>query len=287
MVQRTRSTARQGETGRLDELPPDDLIVDPFAEQKEPSGLGVKLPVGDTPETLARYGYDIVEPGGKVVKHVPPETETRKNIFERIADVMGYVEYIQKEKPKGNLNFFILTSSAVLAQIRPALIRAGIVVVPGEITRFDKSTIRVGAKQTENVLIDMVQEFRIQSKDDPTDFVKAQSAGSGCDTMDKAFAKALTMTEKNMLVKLFLLESGEDHPDDRVGLDDDGAVDNSVDYISTADAEEIIDMCKEARVDVQLVAESYHAQTIYDVAAADVPAIFKRLEAKLQSKGSK
>jgi hypothetical protein len=64
----------------------------------------------------------------KTVEQVLDELPKR-NIAQRIAAVMGEVDYVQKEKKQG-MNYSIVSHDAVTAKVRPLLHKHGIVYYP-------------------------------------------------------------------------------------------------------------------------------------------------------------
>lgn len=129
---------------------------------------------------------------------------TKKNIHQRLAEVMQKVTYIQKERKQG-MNYTIVSHDVVTAKVRPALLDAGIVYYP------------VRCEHTHNgnrAECDMT--IRFVNIDEPTDFFDVQTFGYGVDTQDKGPGKAMSYAVKYALLKALGLETGDDADHDSI-----------------------------------------------------------------------
>ncbi len=122
----------------------------------------------------------------------------KKNIYQRMAAVMGDVTYIQKQKG-GGLQYSVVTHDAVTARCRNALLKHGVIAYPYNIDTVWEGNL---------VNIEMITRF--QNIDDPADFMDVHSLGQGIDKGDKAAGKATSYAFKYGLLKGLLLETGED-----------------------------------------------------------------------------
>ena len=130
-----------------------------------------------------------------------PEPDTR-NIYQRILDVMCDVKYVQKDgrmhKDAGGYKF--VSHDAVMAAVRPALVKHGIVVI---------STVADIQQDGNRTMVKMLVRF--VCADDPTrSYVEVLYPGYGIDKQDKGPGKAISYAVKYALLKTLCLETGED-----------------------------------------------------------------------------
>lgn len=140
------------------------------------------------------------------------------NVYEKIAKVMQSVNYIQKdgfvETGKGK-GYKAVTDEKVATAIRPALIEAGLVIIPvgREVRRTDELIKGYDGAERINRITEIDVTYRIVNVEDPADYVEVVSSGSGVDTQDKGVGKAMTYARKYMYLNTFMIPTGED-PDD-------------------------------------------------------------------------
>jgi hypothetical protein len=121
-----------------------------------------------------------------------------KNIHQRLAEVMGKVTYIQKEKKSG-MRYSIVSHDAVTAKVRPPLLEAGILYYP----------IRCETQQMGN-RTEARMTIRFVNIDDPADHIDVETFGYGLDDQDKGPGKAMSYAVKYALLKTLGLETGDD-----------------------------------------------------------------------------
>lgn len=127
--------------------------------------------------------------------------EEKKNVYQKIAEVMKEVQYLNKDdtvefkttKYKG------ISEEKVTMAVRKAMLQVGLVIIPVE---------QVRTKNGQITAVDT--KYRIQNIDDPDDFVIAVSCGEGADTQDKGTGKAMTYSYKYLLLRTFAIPTGED-----------------------------------------------------------------------------
>lgn len=127
------------------------------------------------------------------------------NLFQRILRVMEDVSYVQKEEKKVNNQYTFVSHDAVIAKLRPALIKHGIVVVP-TVLEF---------KQDGNTT---VVSYRVSfiNAENPADFIQVDTLGYGVDPQDKGPGKAMSYAYKYAMLKMFCLETGDDPERDNI-----------------------------------------------------------------------
>jgi hypothetical protein len=121
-----------------------------------------------------------------------------RNIAQRIAAVMGEVDYVQKEKKQG-MNYSIVSHDAVTAKVRPLLHKHGVIYYPRNLQ------VQQVGNRTEAVFA-----VRFENIDDRTDFIDVETMGYGVDPQDKGPGKAISYGVKYALLKVLGLETGDD-----------------------------------------------------------------------------
>src|SRR5690242_18426428 len=97
------------------------------------------------------------------------ELDHKRNIAQRIAAVMGEVDYVQKEKKQG-MNYSIVSHDAVTAKVRPLLHKHGVVYYPR-----DFQPVQNGNRT------ELVFTVRFENIDDRTDYIDVATMGYGVD----------------------------------------------------------------------------------------------------------
>jgi hypothetical protein len=134
----------------------------------------------------------------KTVEQTLEEIDSKRNIAQRIAAVMGEVDYVQKEKKQG-MNYSIVSHDAVTAKVRPLLHKHGVIYYPRGLT------VGQNGNRTEAVFT-----VRFENIDDRTDYIDVETFGYGVDPQDKGPGKAMSYGVKYALLKVLGLETGDD-----------------------------------------------------------------------------
>ena len=143
------------------------------------------------------------------------EAKEAKTVYEKILAVMSTVNYLNKdgfvETGKGK-GYKALTDEKVLAAVRPALVAAGLVILPVKMEqqRTDEQVKAYDGSTKTNRITDVSVTYRIINVSNPDDFVEVVSSGTGVDTQDKGIGKAMTYAKKYAILNSFLIPSGED-----------------------------------------------------------------------------
>ena len=143
------------------------------------------------------------------------EAKETKTVYEKILAVMSSVNYLNKdgfvETGKGK-GYKALTDEKVLGAVRPALVSAGLVILPVKMEqqRTDEQVKAYDGSTKTNRITDVSVTYRIINVEDPKDYVEVVSAGTGVDTQDKGIGKAMTYAKKYAILNSFLIPSGED-----------------------------------------------------------------------------
>lgn len=140
---------------------------------------------------------------------MPDEKTEPKGVLQKLHRIMEEVGYLQKNQKieYGNTKYTAVTETAVLQVIRPKLVEYGLVLLPilGNVVPEQSSK---GAWVT---TVDV--SYKIVDVE-TGEFETLWSTGQGHDSADKGAGKAFTYATKYLLLKMFLLETGDD-PDQK------------------------------------------------------------------------
>jgi hypothetical protein len=141
----------------------------------------------------------------KTVGQIIEQSDERRglNIAQRIAAVMGEVDYVQKEK-KAGMQYTIVSHDAVTAKVRPLLHKHGVVYYPRDL-HVSQDGNRTQARFT----------VRFENIDDRSDHIDVETFGYGVDSQDKGPGKAMSYGVKYALLKVLGLETGDDPDTDQ------------------------------------------------------------------------
>lgn len=139
------------------------------------------------------------------------------NIFQKINKVMNDVKYLMKDdkvvtNAKTGASYKAITEEKVTSELRKAMIKHGIVIIPIEmITKREDEVLKdFQGNDKVNRITTVETRYRIQNIDDKDDYIFAVSAGTGVDTQDKGVGKAMTYAYKYLLLRTFAIPTGED-----------------------------------------------------------------------------
>jgi hypothetical protein len=144
------------------------------------------------------------------------------NIHQRILAIMGEIDYIQKTDKKVNNQYTFVTHDAVTKALHPLFVKHGIVAIP-RVTGWKQD----GNRTEVNMEVDFVNVSK------PEDKVIVPCFGFGIDAQDKGVGKAVSYATKYAMLKLFMLETGDDPERD------------SIDHVSQEDSS-LVDMAAAA-----------------------------------------
>ena len=126
------------------------------------------------------------------------------NIHQRILGIMGELAYIQKEKKMVNGQYTFVSHDQVAEKIHEMLVKYRVTAIPSteEITQ--------NGNRTEVKLI-----VCFVNADCPTDFLTVRFPGYGIDSGDKGPGKAISYAYKYVMLKTFVLKTGDDPDKDQ------------------------------------------------------------------------
>jgi hypothetical protein len=133
------------------------------------------------------------------------------NVYQRIRQVMAKVAYIRKDKAVTGAGegYMATTHDMVTAMVRPHFLEAGIVIAPRVISAQMVDTGR--KSKAGNAAWRYEGRFQVDfvNTDDPTDRISIELDAHADDYGDKAPGKALSYATKYAVLKLLMLETGE------------------------------------------------------------------------------
>lgn len=149
---------------------------------------------------------------------------TMPNIYQRVQAVMKAVAYVQKDKLVSGAGggYKAVTHDNVTATVRQHFVDHGIVVVPRLVASQTVDTGRKTSSGNPILRFEGTYEVSFVNVDEPTESIVVPVAAHADDHGDKAPGKALSYATKGAILKVLLLETGEDD-ESRVGKKDDGA----------------------------------------------------------------
>ena len=129
-----------------------------------------------------------------------------KNIFQRINAVREAVPYIKKDKRVQG--YLAVTHDSVTALLHDACVENGIVIIPSEGKR---KIYEVGKTSSGTVIIRYESKYKITfvNADEPKDRFVMKIRAHANDHGDKAPGKCLSYAVKSAMLKVFMLETGE------------------------------------------------------------------------------
>jgi hypothetical protein len=139
--------------------------------------------------------------------------EPHKNVFEALNAAMGEMGYVQKQKTAG-LQYSYAGEAALIAEVRPALVKHGVVVYPSGIRDLRNESYENKNGTTMNRAVGWFTFTFVHGSTD-TSFV-VEVLGEGVDAGDKSCNKAMTGAYKYALRQALMIETGDD-PDKDAG----------------------------------------------------------------------
>ena len=138
------------------------------------------------------------------------ETEKDLPLAIKIAKAANDMGAIAKDGKNKNQDFQFISESAIKAAVRKVSAKYGFTIFPKQIkniTRYERATSRGGTLY----FYDVMQEFVVT---DGKEEMIGEMMGTGSDTGDKAFNKAVTVALKNFEKQLFnVSDKSENDPD--------------------------------------------------------------------------
>lgn len=129
------------------------------------------------------------------------------NIYQRVQSVMQEVAYVRKDKQVEN--YMAVTHDMVTAMVRPHFVKSGIVLSPRVVAGQMVDTGRKSKSGNPAMRYEGTFEVDFVNMDEPTDKITIRLDAHADDYGDKAPGKALSYATKYAVLKLLMLETGE------------------------------------------------------------------------------
>jgi len=200
----------------------------------------------------------------KTVENIIDEADSKRNIAQRIAAVMGEVDYVQKERKQG-MNYSIVSHDAVTAKVRPLLHKHGVIYYPKGLQ------VQQNGNRTEAVF-----SVRFENIDDRSDYIDVETMGYGVDPQDKGPGKAISYGVKYALLKVLGLETGDD-PDE---VQDNRADFKPGNFITDQQRDDLEALAGEVGADVPRFCKYFGVKTLSCIPADRYDAAVEALKAK-------
>lgn len=143
----------------------------------------------------------------------PTEPAPLLNLFQRIIAVRKVAAYVQKDKTvsTGQSSYKAVTHDAVIAVLRDAMNDHGIIAIPSlHSSTTNEPAVNADGTRAKQFRYDARFEVTFLNADNPEERETIYVEGHAMDNADKAPGKALSYAFKYALLKVFLLETGED-----------------------------------------------------------------------------
>lgn len=130
------------------------------------------------------------------------KAEKKKNIYEKMLEVMKSIERLQKDTEvgyNGKAQYKAMSEEKVTSTVRAKFIEQGLVMYP-----FEQEISKDGNITTTNT------KYKLVNVDNPEESIVIASSGQGADTQDKGSGKAMTYSFKYALLRTFAIPTGED-----------------------------------------------------------------------------
>lgn len=138
-----------------------------------------------------------------------------KPLVTKLALIMGMVGYIPKTGWNDFHKYKYVEEASLVSTIRPLLSHAGIIIIPDVIAE-EWVPEAVAERSGKSSLCKVMVQYTIT---DGKDSFTMRVPGYGVDKSDKSVYKALTGSMKYALMKLFMVETGDDPERESAGSD--------------------------------------------------------------------
>lgn len=194
------------------------------------------------------------------------------NIYEKINKVREKISYVQKDTQVGfgQNSFKAVSHDQVTSVARQHFVDQGIVIVPSQVEKgvAVEGITKSGSPKIRFEAMYKIKFVNIEDKDDFIDVVvEAHAEGSD----DKCPGKALSYATKSAMLKVLMLETGED---------DEGGAKNTIDIKQAGMLAQLI---TDTGTDINKFCEAYKISTV-----AELPSgAFTQALSQLQTKAKK
>ena len=136
------------------------------------------------------------------------------NLWEKIANISGEIENLQKDDKVGfgSSAYKAISIEKVVKVVGEKMNKYGVVIYPIQqsYNRTDERVIKKDGTEGINRISDVDVTYQVVNIHNPQEQIITVASGTGVDTQDKGIGKAQTYAYKNMLLKLFAIPTGDD-----------------------------------------------------------------------------
>lgn len=135
--------------------------------------------------------------------------ELKSKLYIKIYKIMNECEYLQKDDlvSFGGQNYMALSEEKVTGIVRPLMMKNKLILIPID---HDINTRHPQVGEKKQSIITEVKSTYLLCDAETGYSIKVCSFGQGADTQDKGSGKANTYSFKYLLIRLFMIVSGED-----------------------------------------------------------------------------
>lgn len=145
-------------------------------------------------------------------KHV--DAVRSMNLFEKMLYVRASVENLVKGNSGEGIRYKYVSSSDVLSAIRDAMNLYGVMLIPVILKQAVREQSLQGRNGTRReVFTELDMEYHWINAHNPSDKMVVKWAGQGTDDFEKGLGKALTYSEKYLMLKTFNIPTNDADPD--------------------------------------------------------------------------
>lgn len=198
--------------------------------------------------------------------------ESNMNIYEKLNEIRKSVAYVKKDSTVGfgQNSYKAVSHDAVTTLTRNFFVEQGIIIVPMQKEKgisIDGETKSGGKK----IRFEAMYDIKFVNMEDAHDFLTVTVEAHAEDNSDKAPGKALSYATKSAMLKVLMIETGED---------DEEGIKNTINEKQTATLNQLI-------IDTDTEIEKFCA--VYKIPIlSDLPSgMFMQALAQLQAKAKK
>ncbi len=203
------------------------------------------------------------------------------NLFLKLIAIREDCDYIQKELQKVNNQYRPTAYNAVVAQTRKSMQKYRLLILPGD--KITITTEKVETKNSSGYRTVLSMNFFAVNADKPEERYEFMACSGGFDSLDKDLSKAYTMAMKNAILKLLLIETG-DEEESKYDLPAPPSKDDkkNAEVVTVEQAQELANLCAECGVPQEVVSGQYGAKILAHIPAKDFSAVKARLEDRIK-----
>jgi hypothetical protein len=193
------------------------------------------------------------------------------NVLQKLNSIMSKVSFVHKDTNVGfgNNSFKAVSHDKVTEVTRSHFIEAGVMVIPsqqGKGISVEGMTKNGSAK----IRFEAVYDIKFINMDDSSDYVTVSVEAHGEGSDDKCAGKALSYAVKSAMLKVLMLETGEN---------DEEGVKNTIDVKQAGMLAQLI---ADTDTDIEKFCGAYQIQKVIDLPSGAFSTALSQLQTKLK-----